>query len=71
MPDIIVTIHADWLTIDGELPEGYRLIVHNHSGDPDHYAYTREINNCQYPAPAESIDGESREGVQCFEYTEP
>jgi hypothetical protein len=62
MPDLVVAIHASHLTIDGELPDGYRLIVHNHSGDPDFYAYTREITDCLYAS--------TGEGIECLEYTE-
>ena len=68
MPDIIVILHADRLIIDGELPEGYRLIVHNHTGEPDLYPYECEIDSCQYP---DSAGDEGGRGVQCFEYTEP
>jgi hypothetical protein len=63
MPDLVVTIHASHLTIDGELPDGYRLIVHNHTGDPSFYAYSREIVDCSYASIGE--------GGECYEYTEP
>jgi hypothetical protein len=72
MPDIVITINEDWLTIDGPLPEGYRLIVHNHSGNPDFYPYVREVDDCRYLSPVEEVDeDEGADGVQCFEYTEP
>jgi hypothetical protein len=71
MPELIVTIHDSWLTIDGELPPGWRLIVHNHSGDRDFYPYMSEVNACTYDRPAEDIDDEdAEEGVSCFLYTE-
>jgi hypothetical protein len=71
MPDLIVTVNEDWMTIDGPLPDGYRLIVHNHTGNPDFYAYMREINLCRYASPAEEIDDdEIDEGVGCFLYLE-
>jgi hypothetical protein len=47
MPNIIITIHEDRLTIDGSLPEGYRLVVHNHSGNSDLYPYTQARSACR------------------------
>jgi hypothetical protein len=72
LKDIVVTIHESWITIDGELPEGYRLVVHNHSGDPEFYSYIREVDGCRYPDPTTS-DRQTPDdgGVRCFEYTEP
>jgi len=65
MPDITITIHEDWLTIDGPLPEGYRLVVHNHSGNPDLYPYTQALRACRTDESNEAIDDEHDE-VECY-----
>lgn len=71
MPDLVVTIHDDWLTIDDPLPDGYRLIVHNHSGNVDYYPYMQEISACRYSSPAEEVDpDEEDEGATCYLYVE-
>jgi hypothetical protein len=67
MPKIVVVLDEDGRTIDGELPEGYQLIVHNHTGDPDLFSYEIETDDCHYPGAARREEGE---GVQCFGYTE-
>lgn len=71
MPDLVVTIHDDWLTIDGPLPDGYRLIVHNHTENPDFYPYERETIDCRYTSPAEEAeDDEEDAGSYCYLYVE-
>ena len=72
MPDIVVTIDEDGLRIDGVLPEGYRLIVHNHTGDPDVYSYAQELDDCRYHGALPDTGTDNLgDGVHCFEYTEP
>lgn len=68
MPDIVIVVHIDHLTIDGELPEGYRLVVHNHTGEPDLFPYERESSDCHYPDSARDQSGSPE---YCFEYREP
>ncbi len=65
MPDIIITIHEDWLTIDGPLPEGYRLVVHNHSGNPDLYPHMQARSTCCSGGSHEEVDDE-HDGVECY-----
>lgn len=72
MPDIVITLDENGLTIDGVLPEGYRLIVHNHTDDPDLYSYSHEVEDCRYDdTTTRVVNGEVSEGVHCFEYSEP
>ena len=71
MPDLVVTIQDDWLTIDGPLPDGYRLIVHNHSGNIDYYPYMEKINACKYSSPVEEAEAdEEADGNRCYLYVE-
>jgi hypothetical protein len=71
MPDLVVTITEHWMTIDGPLPEGYRLIVHNHSDNSDFYPYMREIRDCRYSSPAEELEvDDEEEGSICYLYVE-
>jgi hypothetical protein len=71
MPDLVVTVRDRWLTIDGPLPDGYRLIVHNHTYNSDYYPYMEEIVNCRYTSPAEESEiGPEDEGYSCYLYVE-
>jgi hypothetical protein len=71
MPDLIITIHGGWLTIDGELPPGWQLVVHNHSGDRDFYPYMQRVDGCTYGSDVTDIDDEcDEEAPTCFLYTE-
>jgi hypothetical protein len=69
MPNIIITIHEDRLTIDGSLPEGYRLVVHNHSGNSDLYPYTQARSACRNDESDEEVN-EEHDGVECYLYVE-
>lgn len=71
MPDLVVVVTEQWMTIDGPLPEGYRLIVHNHTGDVDYYPHMEEVDECRYTSAGEDIDeDETEEGVPCYRYIE-
>lgn len=71
MPDLVVTITEHWMTIDGPLPRGYRLIVHNHTENSDFYPYVRESNDCRYSSPADDPEpDEEEEGSPCYLYVE-
>ena len=64
MPDLVVTVHGDSLRIDGALPPGYRLIVHNHTGESDFYSYTERIGDCRYPDPVEDVEFDDDDVVE-------
>jgi hypothetical protein len=70
MPDLIVTIHRTWLTIDGPLPEGYRLLVHNHSGHPDFYPSSEYIEACDYLAGSGDESDDPQPVGPCYLYIE-
>ena len=78
MPELIVTIHPGWITIDGRLPDGYALYVHNHSGRPDVYPHAEEIDGCQYGCECPVDENERghfdycymQTGVHCYLYEE-
>jgi hypothetical protein len=71
MPEIIITIHEDRLTIDGPLPYDYELVVHNHSGNPDLYPYTHARSDCRNEETDEEFDDrDDGPGIECFLYIE-
>ena len=70
MPQLVITVNNGWLRIDGPLPEGWRLVVHNHTGEREFYPYIFEFDECFYPVD-EAIDDEfDIEGVPCLLYIE-
>jgi hypothetical protein len=70
MPDLIVTIHRSWLTIDGPLPESYRLLVHNHSGRPDFYHSSAFVGACDYVAGSGDEWDDAQSPGPCYLYIE-
>jgi hypothetical protein len=70
MPDLVVTIHRSWLTIDGPLPEGYRLIVHNHSGRSEFYHSSEYIDAFDYVAGSGDEWDDPQPVGPCYLYVE-
>jgi hypothetical protein len=71
MPQLVITVSDGWLRIDGPLPDGWQLVVHNHTGDPDLYPYSYEVDECQYSDDFTVDDHGDFEGVRCLLYIEP
>jgi hypothetical protein len=71
MPQLVITVNDGWLRIDGPLPEGWQLVVHNHTGDPDVYPHTYELDECNYPGDDAIDELFDIEGISCCLYIEP
>ena len=56
MREIVVTVDETCLRIDGELPPGYRLVVHNHTGDIEFYPHMVKFRRCPQAAETEYED---------------
>ena len=69
MREIVVTVDETCLRIDGELPPGYRLVVHNHTGDMDFYPHMVRFRRCPQGA-EDSDEDEYGYDVPCYFYVD-